>query len=165
MGNNPVNWIDSWGLYGSFVHLRLTELWASQVGIDPMTARIIAEANQSVDESLFQRPENPLNYLIGTSTYHFPQWTVEQDLARDVFLGNAVSFGRFLHPLQDSFSHRGFSWVMHLSVGSEPDEYSSDSPRDREMERLTKWWLTEFKKSLDRRRDRTFDKERKRTCE
>ncbi len=155
--NNPMNWIDPWGLYGWDVHYYKTEMWALQAGIDPATARIIATANQSTDESYFQRPDEWGAYVVGTFlTYHFPQGTAEQDLLRDVAIGNAASFGRFLHSLQDSFSHMGIIPSKHYAMGDEPDKYCEGSLRDQTMERVTRLWLSEFKKSLDKRRNRPF---------
>jgi RHS repeat-associated protein len=154
--NNPVNFIDSLGLYGLEVHYYKTYMWALEMGIDSATARIIAEANQSADESFFQRPENPLIYLIGTLSYHFPQGTAEQDLSSALAHGLVKSFGRSLHSLQDSFSHSGVSPLTHYFKKDTPDKYCETNSRDKEMERITKLWLMALKKSMDSKRNRPF---------
>jgi len=151
-----LNWSDPCGLYGWLVHYHKTELWALEVGIDPTTAKIIAEANQSVDESFFQQPHNPIIYGLGTWVYHFPEGRVDQELRSALTLGLVASFGRSLHSLQDSFSHQGSGPVMHVRRGYAPDKYCENDPRDQEMERVTKWWLNELKKSLESRRNRPF---------
>jgi RHS repeat-associated protein len=155
--SNPLRWIDLWGLYGWLVHYHKTELWAIEVGIDPATARIIAKANQSADELVFQQPHSPLAWLVGGLDLHFPRPAIiDQELMKYSKLGLAESFGRTLHSLQDSYSHQGIGPLTHARRGYAPDKYCENSPRDQEMESVTKWWLREFKRSMESRRNRPF---------
>ena len=107
--NNPLNWTDPWGLYGWLVHYHKTELWAIEVGIDPTTAKVIAEANQSADELVFQHPHSPLAWLVGGLDLHFPKPAfIDQELMKYSKFGLAESFGRSLHSLQDSYLAPGY---------------------------------------------------------
>ena len=149
---NPVRWIDPLGLYGWLVHYHKTELWAIEVGIDPATAKAIAEANQSVDESYFQKPESIGSLLLGGLGFHFlNRRKIDQELMQYSTLGLMESFGRSLHSLQDSFSHRGIPPIKHWRLKDAPDQYCESNPRDQAMEQATKTWLRELKKSLDKR--------------
>jgi RHS repeat-associated protein len=153
LGNNPLRRVDPLGLYGRDVHYDLTYKLALEAGIDPRIAQRIAEANQSVDEAFFQRPDNPVAYPLGSLDLHFPRRAdTEQELMRCVTLRMAEEFGRQLHRLQDTFSHQGVDPVTHLFTGGTPDVYSPESPRDQAMEQATKMWLGEFKRALDNAR-------------
>jgi RHS repeat-associated protein len=150
MQNAPTRGADPLGLYGSGVHFDLTYKWALEAGIDPSIAKRIAQADQSVDENFFQRPDNPTSYLVGGLQLHFPaQGDVIQALMTCVKLRMIDEFGRRLHGLQDSFSHGRTDPVGHLISGPAPDKYSPDSPRDRAMEDATRLWLGELKRALD----------------
>jgi hypothetical protein len=148
-GNNPLRWTDPLGLYGRDVHYKLTYKWALEAGIDPRIAQRIAEANQSVDEVFWQRPEN---FLTGLQFHFRKRAAAEQDLMKCVYFRQIDEFGRQLHQLQDTFSHQTIDPITHLYIGEAPDFYSPKSPRDQAMEQATRLWLREFKRALDKAR-------------
>jgi RHS repeat-associated protein len=150
VGNNPINFADPWGQYGWDVHYYKTYIWAKEVGIEPTLAKIIAEANQSVDDLLFQDPHSILSLFVGGLRFHFPfRGTTELELMKCAKFRQVEEFGRQLHMLQDSFSHAGIGPLTHIKLLDAPDKYDENNPRDQEMEQLTKWYLRELKKSLD----------------
>ena len=150
--NNPINFADPWGRYGWDVHYYKTYIWAKEVGIDPAIAKMIAEANQSVDDLLFQDPHSIPSLFVGGLWFHFPyRGTTELELMKCSKFRQVEEFGRQLHRLQDSFSHAGISPLTHIKLRDAPDQYNENNPRDQEMEQLTKWYLRELKKSLDNR--------------
>ncbi|NOG97319.1 MAG: hypothetical protein HND52_05030 [Ignavibacteriae bacterium] len=114
-GNNPVNEIDRNGLFGEDVHFDLTLYMAMAVmrlTIDD--AREIAEANQSVDENIFTRSENPANYN-NVTNFHFESTfsrIVVDRLVQDPSSLSNSEFGFALHAFQDiNFAHKGFKAV------------------------------------------------------
>ena len=110
--------MDPSGLYGTEVHLLLTYKWALQVGIDPDTAWEMAWANQAMDETATQ-PDSAWGWLSTGWKMHFQtskyaQVGLNQCLQRK----DVREFGRFLHILQDSFSHKGINPIEHAFLGN-----------------------------------------------
>jgi hypothetical protein len=146
--NNPINFVNPFGLYGIDVHLHLTYKWALQVGIDPDTAWKIAWANQSMDENASQ-PDWIWGWLtvIGWKSHFQTRDYAQRCLSQSLDLKNTRLFGNFLHILQDSFSHEGLNPLTHAVWGHAADQYSDYSLRDQKMKELTIWWLEEFKRA------------------
>jgi RHS repeat-associated protein len=148
--NNPINFRDPQGLYDEYVHFYKTYQWALEVGIEPRIALMIAAANQGMDEAFFTMPENPLSWPFGL-IFHFQSRSYAQrGLSQCIDLRQIRNFGRFLHILQDSFSHEGIDPITHLLAGDIPDKYSEWNPRDQKMKELTLWWLKEFERTIGR---------------
>jgi RHS repeat-associated protein len=154
VGNNPVNMIDPWGLYGWDIHYYKTYVWARMEGIDHSTAVKLAEANQMQDESVLTSAVSPLAWAAGGGLpvmHYVTRGNAELDLMKSIRLGMVEQFGRDLHRLQDSFSHMNINPAQHVEQGTTPDAYCVTSPRDQQMEEATRRWLKELAKSLNKR--------------
>jgi len=150
--NNPINFRDPLGLYDEYVHFYKTYQWALEVGIEPRIALIIAAANQGVDEAYFTMPESPLSWFSFGLIFHFQSRSYAQrGLSQCIDQSDIRNFGRFLHMLQDSFSHERIGPITHLRLGDSPDQYSEWSPRDQRMKELTIWWLKEFESTIGKK--------------
>lgn len=150
--NNVINRVDPTGFYGEEVHLGLTYTLAKDVvGIPVEVAFQIATANQGVDDNIFTSPFNPFG---GTQLHFQTSKYAALGLQQALDSGDINLFGKFLHIMQDTYSHKGFSAPFgHImsnlgtSVSAaETDVYSCTSPRDIRMQNETGYWLTAFKK-------------------
>ena len=162
--NNPVNLIDSNGLWGEDVHSGInnqtygTYTWAQQVGFTTDQAKLIALANNATD-----------NYaswalVVGVPGRHFD--TAHGDLdSRDLHArfdlnkatglynnGNSCGayeiLGRGLHSVQDKLAHMG--WVPILP---HPSWYDDAQIRDSALsatENATKEYLRQFIQGISR---------------
>lgn len=148
--NNPTNFIDPAGLYRKDVHFGLTNTRALMIGLPPDIANQIAMADQNVDENFWTSPFNPL----GGTIFHFQSSKcaaigLEQSLAS----GNINEFGKFLHVMQDTYSHKGWSAPFGHAIANfgttipanVTDLYNSTNPRDIYMGKETEYWLNRFK--------------------
>ena len=152
--NNPINAVDPMGLYGRDVHYDMTYKLARDVGLDDKTARMIAEADQGLDEGFFDDPANPLNWLTGNTRLHF----LEKNDAENL-LGKCGSkgfrdiseFGRMLHAMQDSYSHKGYGFPFGHILDNPWDKTDVYDPyvniRDWTMRENTRNWLQQFKEA------------------
>ena len=159
VGNSPVNWVDPSGLWNEDVHFYKTFVWAVfEAGIEPRIAQRIATANQGMDEAFLTKPESLRNLLPGllygipAGTYLHFQSTIfaEVGLSQALKRGDIEMFGKYLHVLQDSFSHRGLEPFKHLYLsgrGDSPDQYCEGSSRENMMKGYTIWWLQEFERT------------------
>lgn len=150
--DNPINSVDPRGLYPREVHYAMTYKLARDVGLDDKTARLIAEANQGLDEGFFDDPANPLNWLFGNSRLHF----LEKNAA-EALLGKCekngfqdiLEFGRMLHAMQDSYSHQGYGFPFGHILDEPWDKTDGYDPyvniRDWTMRENTRNWLQQFK--------------------
>ena len=162
--NNPVNLIDTNGLWGEDVHSGMnnqtygTYTWAQQVGFTTDQAKLIALANNATD-----------NYaswalVVGVPGRHFD--TAHGDLdSRDLHArfdlnkatelynnGNSCgayeNLGRGLHSVQDKLAHMG--WVPILP---HPSWYDDAQIRDSALsatENATKEYLRQFIQGISR---------------
>jgi len=64
VGNDPVNNVDLWGLWGSDVHFDDTLKWANEIFNDENKAQIIAKADNDVDSGF-------TNPVFGDQSWHF----------------------------------------------------------------------------------------------
>lgn len=141
---NPINIVDSLGLYDSYVHFDITYRLAIDAGFRAQDAYKIAQGNQGTDTNW----NTAWWYLFGGIQLHF--------LPRDVALNNidyALNyksleyFGRSLHMLQDTYSHDGYKWYKlgHLKDGHKPDNFSYSCGRDQKMLNETWQYLLKYR--------------------
>ena len=154
VGSNPLNYYDSWGLYGSDVHYDLTYKLARQAGYSMKDAVTIASANQGLDEGL----SNPFFWPLGSTALHFMS-SEEAEIAVEqaIQMNNLKLLGRALHMLQDSYSHAEYNAYPslelsknmkfkfgHIQDGHVPDKYCESSKRDTTMRNHTIKYLKSF---------------------
>lgn len=145
--NNPLNWVDPLGLYGKDVHYDKTYKWAIDAGYDPCEAKQIASADQGVDEGFLTNPLFPFNWLFGTPFHFQSRDYAEKVLEQAIQQKDLEQLGKFLHILQDSYSHKGYGFPFgHAFDGTKPDKYDPLTPRDRNMKNNTRFWLKEFRR-------------------
>ena len=148
--NNPINFRDPYGLYNEDVHFHKTYAWAIEEGLEHHIALAISTANQAMDENYHTNPHHILGILFGGIWRHFQyRGNTELELTQCAKMRMVKRFGEGLHSLQDSFSHIGGGVFAHANKGTAPDDYSEENPRDKAMEQATRYWLREFKKSLE----------------
>lgn len=148
--NNPVNYVDPWGLYGDGMEKSVDEgTWNPNVlpghsdfgdgwknGFD----------YTKEDNDWRTSPTHPL----GSPKNHFrPRYDVERELIDAVERGDKERFERLMHQGQDTFSHydKGYRWpstLGHLFGGHESD-YPYDKNGNynkafRDADRWTRNW-------------------------
>ncbi len=110
--NNPVNATDPTGLYERDVHFYLTYYLALQNGCFTRRAAFeIAAGNQRVDDDPATAPGYGQTYI--NSHYHALNEEARPgvgspSLLANVPYGGTWHFGKYLHYLQDTFSHDGY---------------------------------------------------------
>jgi len=136
--NNPYRFIDSDGGYDRDVHVDLTAMMALAVGFSQQQADIIANSNQWLDDP--SSPWNPEQVgaqgVKARKLFHFTdqatRWAHWKSFEDQVMAGSADAFaalGTFMHPQQDSFSHRGFEAVLGQVPGGLDNLNLFTSPR------------------------------------
>ena len=144
-GDNPVNFVDPDGLYDETVHFYMTQLWAVQAGINPTSAKAIANLNNFMDVGA-------TDPVWGDRKPHFQnygdinrRWDIYREAECAAKKHDIVTFGSKLHEFQDTYAHAGygpklghapnpdsiFSFFFGGSLG--PDVYDPSSSRDRAM--------------------------------
>lgn len=127
VGNNPQNGTDPTGLYEIDVHYYLTYYLAKKNRcFTDAEARLIADVDQATDENKVTSPElgrrwpdlwNP-DYKAQQKNEKYHAFTADAkegqgspELWREATNGptNYVGLGRYLHYLQDTYSHAGYS--------------------------------------------------------
>jgi RHS repeat-associated protein len=118
VSNNPTNKVDPSGLYESDVHYYLTYFLASKHKcFTERQARLIADADQNTDENPDTAPgpgftdkqmEQNMDYHALHGLDHKPFLNNLWEQATDGPT-NYVGLGRYLHYVQDTFSHAGFT--------------------------------------------------------
>jgi RHS repeat-associated protein len=157
VGNDVVMRTDSFGLYAKDVHLDLTYSLARAVGLNRCFANKISRADQGVDDNFFTtawgRP-GPLAWFFGASFHFQPRSYAQVGLQQAIDSGDAGQFGKFLHIMQDSYSHSGYGFPFgHIFDGTIPDKYNTADSRDWNMRNETLFWLREFNKDMDNVKD------------
>jgi hypothetical protein len=125
VGNNSINKVDYFGLWGSNVHYDRTRLWSLKLGMSRYGAQLIAEQDDGVDKVF-----SPLQINNSNWSWHFDRSTAgvdsrlehfEQEIQIALVLCNwkrrrmdnwyeaALHIGRALHPLQDWVAHGDFN--------------------------------------------------------
>jgi RHS repeat-associated protein len=125
VGNNPQNATDPSGLYNEDVHYYLTYFIATRFScLNGNEARLIADADQSTDENPDTKPFPGLSITQASQNndYHaFNLWVNsrmgELRAAAVCKDHNYVGMGRYLHFLQDTYSHSGFQSSMYGQFG------------------------------------------------
>jgi uncharacterized protein RhaS with RHS repeats len=119
VSNNPQNATDSSGLYESDVHYYLTYFLAMKTGcFTDSEAREIANADQGVDENPETRPAfgdterqrqvNAFYHALHPGS-HQPYLDTHWMIATTGRGGNLTALGWYLHYLQDTYSHEGYT--------------------------------------------------------
>jgi RHS repeat-associated protein len=144
VSNNPQNATDPSGLYEIDVHYYLTYYLAKKTGcFTDAEARLIADANQATDENdatkpglgltARQRRQNARYHVLhpgGREGVGSPQLWEEAKNG----ISNYVGLGRYLHYLQDSFSHSGYESSVY---GHGPDLHYVDKT-DSDVEKAVR---------------------------
>jgi RHS repeat-associated protein len=168
VGNNPQNGKDPSGLYNEDVHYYLTYFIATKFScVTKDEARLIADADQSTDEISDTQPF--LGWTVAQAlrngyNHAFTQYVNSRsnDLrsAAQSTTHNYVGVGRYLHFLQDTFSHRGFSNSVIGQFGFNGvdlpffggfvvDHTNHEIEKSEEMARTTFYALLEWAKRKD----------------
>ncbi|NOT59709.1 MAG: RHS repeat-associated core domain-containing protein, partial [Acidobacteria bacterium] len=142
VGNDPQNGTDPLGLYDIDVHYYLTYyIVRNHPCYTEKEARDIANANQGVDENPFTEPgpgnrESNSNYhgLHGNPHGPYLERHWPKNSAR-----YAQRMGIYLHYLQDTFSHNGFtdSDIGHGYMGHWPDNTNTSPGKVMQMANAT----------------------------
>ena len=124
VGNNTVNKIDVWGLWGTDVHYFRTEQWARELGISPGTANAIGGADEAIDTLYttmvfsdanwawhFNRSSGAKDSRLILSEWQVLMAKMRCDCERgtDDSFNASVYLGHALHPLQDWVAHADFN--------------------------------------------------------
>jgi RHS repeat-associated protein len=124
--NNPQNGTDPSGLYESDVHYYLTYYLVKQMGcFSDAEARLIADADQATDENKDTKPGPGLTARQRWQNARFHalhpgaregvgSLVLWQQAIKDS--NNYVGLGRYLHYLQDTFSHSGYDNAFYGHV-------------------------------------------------
>jgi len=143
--NNPYRYFDPDGRYERDVHYNLTYYLAVKAGFSKNQARIIASANQGVDES---KVTGPFAGVQARRDYHF----VTQERLRQMYdqaykTGDLELMGQFFHAFQDSYSHAGYEPKRgHIIDGTAPDKTYNDPEKANEMAKATYEYMIIFVK-------------------
>jgi RHS repeat-associated protein len=158
VGNNPVNRVDPWGLWGEDVHSGIgnpnygTYLWAREMGFSDAAARIIANANNATDNYanwavVFGVPGRHFNTGVGSADTRDIFARFDLQLAADIYNQGDVcdafsAIGRGLHSIQDKVAHGDWPfYVVHPPWFDDP----SQRPDALEVtEFVTKRYLLDF---------------------
>ncbi|MBL9213853.1 MAG: RHS repeat-associated core domain-containing protein [Opitutaceae bacterium] len=161
VSNNPVTQFDSLGLYEIDVHYYLTLWLASKIKCLPESdATAIASADQGVDENPAtspglgnterQRNVNTKYHALHAAPQGGPSDAYMETLRSKAFSScDPADLGVYLHYLQDTFSHRGFTdpTTGHGKAGHNPDKTANDVSRAYRMAEATLDALIAWSKS------------------
>lgn len=131
-------------VYEEDVHVTLTEALAVAAGFSDQDARDIAVFNQDLDDDESTTPMmlGPLDEASGAGTkrrrlWHFTSKARQAQVKREYQRSGSIKdLGRYMHVLQDSYSHKGLSPVIgQLATSVDPRTgepvYNSPNPLDR----------------------------------
>jgi RHS repeat-associated protein len=127
--NQPTNLIDAFGIYGQATHEDLTTILALHAGYHDDLAAMVGHCNQMVDD-LWPAEWLPWPFQgrRNSRAYHFPSRGRLQRLKAEALDScDPCDLGKYLHALQDSHSHGGYSpgtghgeWVWEDRMGLYP---------------------------------------------
>jgi RHS repeat-associated protein len=145
VSNNPISKTDPSGLYEIDVHYYATHFLAQMTGcFTGNQARLIADGNQSTDENPNTTPglgEYNKNTLYHALHDGAAQGVGAPDLWAASLRGNAnyVGLGRYLHYLQDTFSHATYnnSNYGHLFGTHKTDKTATNPEKTLRMAKST----------------------------
>ena len=153
VGNSPLLKTDPLGLYEREVHYDLTLWMALQVGFSKQSAEAIAAGNQGLDDNT---GTNALFNPLAGGYWHFTHERQRRDLWQQALSTNKYhkKLGEFLHAVQDSYSHHGYSAIPfgHIFYSmldghfgfSDPDNVCNNLFKAQEMARDTYLHLRAF---------------------
>lgn len=158
VSNSPQNRTDPSGLYEIDVHYYLTYFLALKTGcFSAAEARLIADADQGTDEDprTLPGPGSSAQQRHQNRMYHSLHEGAAEGVGNPVLWQEAmngptnyVGLGRYLHYLQDSFSHAGYESDVtgHATAMHYYDKTASDVPRALRMAGATWNALNDFAK-------------------
>ena len=143
VSNNPVSKTDPTGLYELDVHYYLTNYLARKTGcFSDEYSRQIAEGDQGTDEEEATSPGLGKNFQ--NEYYHALNTYAREGVGSPFLLKNVGNsnpryFGQYLHYLQDTFSHAGFtnSYYGHLFGTHANDKTATDISKTIRMAKST----------------------------
>ena len=163
-GNNPINWVDPWGLYGAKDHVYLTRVAMVGAGYGSEDIKIAAEVNKGVDYQLIH-----FTFIFGKAPHYTPgkreeAGKIKQDCLAEAalleFFGDHEAamrrLGQGLHTTQDEFSHyqQDAGWLKHIPfVGTSPDNPYKHKKEYVAAYSATKAYIDEFKKRVESLQD------------
>ena len=131
-GSNPVKLVDRTGLYEEDFHFDTTRVLALAAGFSAARSDSIARATQALDEDSRGPILANKNMVPNHQAFHFVSNEQLDGLFGSLALLAGTSMadqaaGTFLHALQDSFSHQGFSpGLGHSFSLTGPDDPSNN---------------------------------------
>jgi RHS repeat-associated protein len=158
VSNDPVNKTDPLGLYEIDVHYYLTYFLAQKTGcFTDAEARLIADADQGTDENPHTSPAYgwTAKQRAQNRTYHAlhpgaAEGVGSPTLWQEAMNGptNYVGPGRYMHYLQDTFSHAGYDndTYGHAAAFHYYDKTDSDVPKALRMAGATWRALNDYAK-------------------
>ncbi len=137
-GNNPINWIDPWGLWGTGDHRRLGDLGGGPGSGDPFDY-------DRLDNDFWGSPWNPIT---GTGRHFRSRDEIAHDLRDAIRNQDPRAFEEHMHEWQDSYSHydQGYRWPGTLGhvpasiFGATPDDPAQHLQEFNEADRTTREW-------------------------
>ena len=139
--NNPLNSIDPMGLHDVDVHYYLTYyLVKNHPCYTEVEARAIANADQGVDEDPSTAPGPYPENWSSNIKYHALHGKPHGPFLNKLWPNKSLKgFGTYLHYLQDTYSHAGFTIPMigHGLRGHTPDNTVSDPSKATRMANAT----------------------------
>ncbi len=167
VGNGPVDRTDPMGLFNEDVHYYLTYYLAKKLScLTEHEARLIADADQSTDENPDTAPWigwTEAHRQANSDNHSFNEGNIGNlsNLRAAAFDGttNYIALGRYLHYLQDTYSHRGFENPVYGQLGFNGHDFpivagffvdntNYHLSNSEEMARATFYDLYEFKKKM-----------------
>lgn len=159
---------DPFGLHNEDVHYYLTYFIATQFScLSKDEARLIADADQSTDENPDTAPWPGFTVtqaLSNADNHAFTQWATSRlnELRRNALSSNHnyVGMGRYLHFLQDTYSHKGYQNMVIGQFGFNGvdvpffggffvDNTNHDLVKSEEMARNTFFAIFQFARNKD----------------
>jgi len=132
VGNNPLNWLDPWGLWTVGAHRRLGRYGTGSGKFD--YARLDLDYDARNTKYTYRHYRDLLSAI--------------QDAKEAAGRGDAKAFEYHVHEVQDYYSHRGagITVVKHILQGKRPDIPDTPEKRrmyeaaDRRTRRLEDYW-------------------------
>jgi RHS repeat-associated protein len=156
VSNNPLSKIDPFGLYEIDVHYYLTYYLAKMNGcFTDGEIKEIAEGDQGADEDprtspgAFRAHENTTYHALHEGSHQPYLDNLWQEATQGHMPGqNVRQFGVYLHYLQDTFSHRGYTNpnIGHFTGRHSVDKTDSDVGKAMDMARSTWGALNDYAK-------------------
>jgi len=167
-GNNPLNWLDPYGLWTPSGHERLLQLAMRRRGFTEPQIDAAVRSNLDVDR-LTNFLNHPEHYTPGTGAQ--ADQIIEDRLSEAVeyaLQGNwdeaMDALGRGSHPVADKYAHeeQGAGLKEHLPlIGTDPDNPYEHLEEYLDAYRATKDYIDEFLKRLEEEREKKEEEREK----